>query len=74
MYICIYVYMYICIYVYMYICIYVYMYICIYVYMYIYIYIYILKKEKTTLLSRQAGFVITHSSGDFNDKNIQTIS
>ena len=28
------------------------------------------KQEKTTLSSRQACFVISHSSGDFNDKNI----
>ena len=27
-------------------------------------------KKKTTLSSRQACFVISHSSGDFNDKNI----
>ena len=39
---------------------------------YIYIlYIYISKiKKKNTLSSRQACFVISHSSGDFNDKNI----
>ena len=38
---------------------------------YIYIYIYILgNREKNTLSSRQACFVIAHSSGDFNDKNI----
>ena len=28
------------------------------------------RKKKTTLSSRHACFVITHSSGDFNDKNI----
>ena len=27
-------------------------------------------RKKTTLSSRQACFVISHSSGDFNDKNI----
>ena len=27
-------------------------------------------KKKTTLSSRQACFMISHSSGDFNDKNI----
>ena len=29
------------------------------------------KQKKTTLSSRQACFVIAHSSGDFNDKNIR---
>ena len=32
--------------------------------------VYIIEKEKTTLLSLQACFVIAHSSGDFYDKNI----
>ena len=40
----------------------------------LFIYIYITcvqrKKKKTTLLSRQACFVIAHSSGYFIDKNI----
>ena len=34
------------------------------------IYINIGSRKKTTLSSRQACFVIAHSSGDFNDKNI----
>ena len=34
------------------------------------IYINIGNRKKTTLSSRQACFVIAHSSGDFNDKNI----
>ena len=33
-------------------------------------YNYVLVEEKNTLLSLQACFVIAHSSGDFNDKNI----
>ena len=37
---------------------------------YIYIYINIGSRKKTTLSSRQACFVISHSSGDFNDKDI----
>ena len=39
----------------------------------IYIYIIIINigsRKKTTLSSRQACFMISHSSGDFNDKNI----
>ena len=40
------------------------------VYLLVYIYIYIGNREKTTLSSRQACFVIAHSKGDFNDKNI----
>ena len=39
---------------------------------YIYIYINIGSRKKTTLSSRQARFVIAHSSGDFNDKNIHS--
>ena len=34
--------------------------------------IYIGSRKKTTLSSRQARFVIAHSSGDFNDKNIHS--
>ena len=39
---------------------------------YLCIYVQMLKKEKkkTTLLSLRACFVIAHSLGDFNDKNI----
>ena len=40
------------------------------IYIYIYIYINIGSRKKTTLSSRQACFMISHSSGDFNDKNI----
>ena len=36
----------------------------------VYIYIYIGNRKKTTLSSRQACFVIAHSSGDFNYKSI----
>ena len=42
----------------------------VYTTIYWYIYIYIGNREKTTLSSRQACFVIAHSKGDFNDKNI----